>query len=112
RSSDLGWLDIDAMREGTKRLVGVHDFRNFCKVDTSKQMTNFVRNIFHADIELVNTKNCLPAYLGPSGFQSLETNGIEQISELPGNHSPFAPQIYTFTVHGNAFLWHQVRHMA
>jgi tRNA pseudouridine38/39 synthase len=107
-----GWLDIDAMREGAKRFVGVHDFRNFCKVDTSKQMTNFVRNIFHADIELVNTKTCLPAYLGTSDFRPLETNGIEQISESPRNYSPFAPQIYTFTVHGNAFLWHQVRHMA
>lgn len=43
-------LDIERMREGAKLYLGVHDFRNFCKVDGLKQITNFTREIHHADI--------------------------------------------------------------
>ncbi|KAI9810805.1 MAG: hypothetical protein M1832_001107 [Thelocarpon impressellum] len=82
---EVGLLDIDAMREAARHFVGVHDFRNFCKVDASKQITNFQRRIFHADIE-----------------------------EMHGHvaASASSPKLYAFSVHGSAFLWHQVRHMA
>ncbi|KII84083.1 hypothetical protein PLICRDRAFT_368528 [Plicaturopsis crispa FD-325 SS-3] len=46
-------LDLDRMRDGAARLVGDHDFRNVCKVDPSKQITNFTRTIKRADISAV-----------------------------------------------------------
>lgn len=96
-----GWLDIDAMREAAKYFEGVHDFRNFCKVDTSKQIENFERIIYHADVELVDSKVNMPSYVRKPGFQ---TFGNCDDAETPA-------QVYSFTLHGSAFLWHQVRHM-
>lgn len=93
-----GWLDIDAMRKAAKLYEGVHDFRNFCKVDASKQITNFERRIFHADIEEVQDSTAALGFL----------NAPELIPQSAGQG---APKIYTFTLHGSAFLWHQVRHM-
>ena len=90
-----GWLDIDAMKQGCKELVGLHDFRNFCKIDASKQLTNFKRRIFHADIEEVSPLS-IPNFLSHSALSS------------PNSASP-QPKMYAFTLHGSAFLWHQVR---
>lgn len=47
RGSDL---DITAMRDGAARFMGENDFRNFCKIDASKQITNFKRTILISDI--------------------------------------------------------------
>ncbi|KAF2817302.1 pseudouridylate synthase-like protein 3 [Mytilinidion resinicola] len=97
-ASREGWLDIDAMREACKRLVGLHDFRNFCKQDPSKQLTDFRRRIFHADIEEV-------AKVDQPGF-------LAHPALLPPSSSSGAgpePKLYAFVVHGSAFLWHQVR---
>ncbi|KAF8863983.1 pseudouridine synthase [Acephala macrosclerotiorum] len=94
-----GWLDIDAMREAAKLFEGLHDFRNFCKVDGSKQISNFERRIFFADIEEVeDTTNGLSFVNGSDFLPAGSTAG--------GN-----PKVYTFTLHGSAFLWHQVRCM-
>jgi len=107
-----GWLDIDAMRKAAKYFEGVHDFRNFCRVDTSKQIDNFERIIYHADIELVDPKSHPLGYVGKPGFQPLETDSHAASSERSEEgHPPSTPQVYAFTVHGSAFLWHQVRHM-
>ncbi|KAF3032934.1 hypothetical protein E8E12_004690 [Didymella heteroderae] len=89
-----GWLDIDAMRDGCARLVGLHDFRNFCKIDASKQLTNFQRRIFHASIDEVSPLS-VPSFL--------------RHDALASPASPDAPTMYCFTLHGSAFLWHQVR---
>lgn len=43
-------LDLDAMRTAAKKYEGEHDFRNFCKIDGSKQITNYRRTIMSADI--------------------------------------------------------------
>ncbi|KAI0060150.1 tRNA pseudouridine synthase [Artomyces pyxidatus] len=43
-------LDIAAMRSGAARLVGEHDFRNLCKLDPTKQITNFNRRVLRAEI--------------------------------------------------------------
>jgi tRNA pseudouridine38/39 synthase len=89
-----GWLDIAAMRDGCARLVGLHDFRNYCKIDASKQLTNFTRRIFHASIDEVSPLS-VPGFLHHAALAS------------PAN--PEAPKMYCFTLHGSAFLWHQVR---
>lgn len=96
-----GWLDIEAMREAAKLYEGLHDFRNFCKVDPGKQITNFERRIFHADIEEVDDSTSSLAYLNSPDFLPASSTG-----QTPDN-----PKVYTFTLHGSAFLWHQVRHM-
>lgn len=43
-------LDIELMRETAKKYEGVHDFRNFCKLDGSKQITNHAREVYSAQI--------------------------------------------------------------
>ncbi|KAF9507994.1 hypothetical protein BS47DRAFT_1488554 [Hydnum rufescens UP504] len=43
--------DIAAMRDAAARLVGEHDFRNMCKLDATKQITNYRRTILNATIE-------------------------------------------------------------
>jgi tRNA pseudouridine38/39 synthase len=94
-----GWLNIDAMREAAKLFEGRHDFRNFCKVDPGKQISNFERKIFYADIEEVDDSTGALAFINGQDFLSSGVTG-------GGN-----PKIYTFTLHGSAFLWHQVRCM-
>jgi tRNA pseudouridine38/39 synthase len=95
-----GWLDIDAMRDAAKRYEGDHDFRNFCKIDPAKQITNFHRRIFESDIvEVKDAASVLP-YLQQPGFSSPDLQGS-------GPH----PKVYYFHVRGSAFLWHQIRHM-
>ena len=46
-------LDLSLMRNGAQRLLGEHDFRNFCRLDPSKQITNYNRTILKADISPV-----------------------------------------------------------
>lgn len=75
-------LDIDAMRKAAGYFLHENDFRNFCKLDVDKQVTNFKRTMYRADI--------------------VPYEGVP-----PNNNS----QIYTFELQGSAFLWHQVRCM-
>ncbi|KAF3042783.1 hypothetical protein E8E11_003621 [Didymella keratinophila] len=89
-----GWLDIAAMRDGCARLLGLHDFRNYCKIDASKQLTNFQRRIFHASIDEVSPLS-VPGFLNHAALAS------------PASQDQ--PKMYAFTLHGSAFLWHQVR---
>ncbi|KAJ4306939.1 pseudouridine synthase deg1 [Collariella sp. IMI 366227] len=95
-----GWLDIGAMREAAKLFEGVHDFRNFCRVDGGKQISNFKRRVFEADVvEVEDVGSALP-YLDQADFRP---DGVEQGSKHP--------KVYYFHVRGSAFLWHQIRHM-
>ena len=106
-----GWLDIDAMREAAKYFEGVHDFRNFCKLDTSKQIENFERIIYHSDIELLDPRSSPLGYVSQPGFQALEDPAAQQNPASPGAPSLTPSQVYVFNLRGSAFLWHQVRHM-
>lgn len=45
-----GNLDIKKMEDAASLFLGEHDFRNFCKLDGSKQITNFKRTIMRAKI--------------------------------------------------------------
>lgn len=103
-----GYLDIEAMREAAKHLEGSHDFRNMSKLDTSKQLTSFTRVIYHADIEEVDPSKFPLGFLNNTDFTPTQSS---EISSQPQNTLSVPPKIYTFTVHGSAFLWHQVRHM-
>ncbi|EED19475.1 pseudouridylate synthase 3 [Talaromyces stipitatus ATCC 10500] len=106
-----GWLDIEAMREACKQYIGRHDFRNFCRVDTSKQIENFERIIYHASIDLVDPNQHPLGFVGSKEFQPTR-NLVDLDNEGNVNEErPSTPLVYTFTLHGSAFLWHQVRHM-
>ncbi len=93
-----GWLNIEAMREAAKLFEGEHDFRNFCKVDGGKQISNFSRRIFKADIDEVPDQTTSLGFVNGEDF-------------LPNGIGSGNPKLYTFTLHGSAFLWHQVRCM-
>ena len=93
-----GWLDIDAMAVAAKKFEGLHDFRNFCKQDPARQISNFERRIHHAEIVRLPRK---PLGLSLPGADSLSQ------SRRPDNE----PSMYSFDVSGSAFLWHQVRHL-
>lgn len=75
-------LDIPKMRDAASRLLGLHDFRNLCKLDTAKQITVFDRKILRADIDPVDP--------------STSTN---------------SSSMYVLNLVGTAFLYHQVRHI-
>ncbi|KAI9472052.1 MAG: pseudouridine synthase [Benjaminiella poitrasii] len=44
-------LDIGRMQQAARYLVGTHDFRNFCKLDPTKAITNYERTILAFDID-------------------------------------------------------------
>ncbi|WFD25654.1 tRNA pseudouridine(38/39) synthase [Malassezia nana] len=87
-----GRLDVDAMREAASRLVGEHDFRNLCKVDASKQITNFVRRIDGATIDPVS-----------AGWHTHVVNE----TKTTDTDEP----MYVLNLRGSAFLYHQVRNI-
>jgi len=91
-----GYLDIDAMRQAASYLVGTHDFRNFCKVDPTKQTTTFTRRITIASVDAVSSADS-PRFVVHPAFRRCSQ---EPVTEL-----------FAFKVQGSAFLWHQVRCM-
>jgi tRNA pseudouridine38/39 synthase len=101
-----GWLDIQRMQDAAKRFEGLHDFRNFCKVDGSKQISDYRRRIFRSEIRALTSEEMPAAYVSGSLFR--ETNGA---SESSTHLASLQPDIYIFDLQGSAFLWHQVRHM-
>ncbi|ETS79120.1 hypothetical protein PFICI_08973 [Pestalotiopsis fici W106-1] len=101
-----GWLDIEAMRKAAKKFEGAHDFRNFCKIDPSKLITNFERRIFECDIvEVEHVETALPYLSQPEFRPALDNTGTE-VAE-----GTRCPKVYYFHVRGSAFLWHQIRCM-
>lgn len=102
-----GWLDIEAMRTAARRFEGLHDFRNFCKIDPSKQIENFQRRIFRSSIEELEPHQGPMSYLRKPHF----TEYSGQFTKLDTGILAPGYKVYTFTLFGSAFLWHQVRHM-
>ena len=107
-----GWLDIEKMREAAKKLEGLHDFRNLCKIDPTKQMPNCQRRVTFADVVEFDTPGN-----DFSRIPDLSQNGSEGVVQSILGHTTgdfvpeCGPKVYTFCVHGSAFLWHQVRCM-
>jgi len=78
-------MSIAAMDEAAKLLCGSNDFRNFCKMDVVN-VDNFVRRISEIRIEPLT-----------------ESESEKDEDDLD--------QVWTVTVRGSAFLWHQIRFM-
>ncbi|CRJ95793.1 hypothetical protein BN1708_002062 [Verticillium longisporum] len=109
----VGYLDIDAMRAAAKKFEGLHDFRNFCKVDGGKQLTNFMRRMFEADIVEVDDVASAVPYLSGAAFAQPETAAAAAAhgGGRGGSGGGVTPKVYYLHVRGSAFLWHQIRHM-
>jgi tRNA pseudouridine38/39 synthase len=89
-----GNMDIEKMQIACKKLEGVHNFKNFCKIDKSDknwEVKNYERRIYEFKIEkyekLFFPSNC-PVNIDNNFFE-----------------------MYYVTIKGSAFLWHQVRCM-
>ena len=95
-----GWLDIDAMREAARLFEGEHDWRNFCKLDTSNLTTDYTRRVYEADIREVAESHAALPFLSDAQFRDESTPASET-----------SPKVYSFNVRGAGFLWHQIRHM-
>ena len=107
-----GWLDVEAMNKAAKLYEGLHDFRNLCKLDPSKQIQNFVRRIYRSEIVEVDAASEPAAYVTGSSFaEGGRTSGTVPNGVSPENGAFQNPKLYQFILHGTAFLWHQVRHM-
>lgn len=72
-------LNIAAMERGAQHLLGVHDFRNFCKMDVANGVVTFMRSI-----------------------DSVKIVGQEKKSKADTD-------ILFLEIRGKAFLWHQIR---
>ena len=80
-------LDLDRLQDAASRLVGEHDFRNFCKLDGSKQIERYGRRIDRAEVSVLRKGDKI-------------RDGTVDLGDL-----------YVLDLAGSAFLWHQVRHI-
>lgn len=87
-------LDIENMQKAANYLVGEHDFKSFCSVNTQALTT--VRTIFNIDVEEKNLT------LSQNGTYSLDA---EEFSLEEG-------RIVTIRISGNGFLYNMVRIIA
>lgn len=105
KSRREGWLDIEAMQAAARSFEGLHDFRNFCKIDPSKQIENYERRIYRSSIDELEPHHGPMNYLREAQFSEYKGQFRDIGAPAPGY------KVYMFTLFGSAFLWHQVRHM-
>jgi hypothetical protein len=89
-------LDISAMRKAGEKLLGLHDFRNFCKMDVVN-VRNFERTLLSFAIRPVDADASSAADAPASSDDVDDDRGPDTM--------------YYFEFKGTAFLWHQVRMM-
>ncbi|KAL0221856.1 hypothetical protein RCL1_001710 [Eukaryota sp. TZLM3-RCL] len=75
-------MDIGKMKSTGKKLIGLHDFRNFCKRDAD--VSSFVREIKQVSIDPLD------------------------LSDLT---CPLVSSFHTVTITANSFLWNQIRYI-
>jgi tRNA U38,U39,U40 pseudouridine synthase TruA len=123
-------MDLERLRDAARRLQGVHDFRNFAKIDIANTQ-NFVREVVSvrvlpaASAEAVRTafpalgarggdavKLHTPQAPAPAAAEAAAKTATEANAAAGlGGGVDDAP-VYYLEVRGRAFLWHQVRCMA
>uniref|UniRef100_A0A8R1HL24 tRNA pseudouridine synthase n=1 Tax=Caenorhabditis japonica TaxID=281687 RepID=A0A8R1HL24_CAEJA len=77
-------LDLEKMRDAASRLVGEHDYSNFCQIDMNEKRLeqSYTRKIYSVTVEEIATSS---------------RDDIYQMVEL--------------TVSGSGFLWHMIRYI-
>lgn len=73
-------LNLPAMLEACRHMIGSHDFRHLCKMDVGNGVLEFIRRIMNVDIVPV------------------DVNDVDKPTSM-----------YYLLIEGNAFLWHQIR---
>jgi len=96
-----------AMRQAAQRLVGSHDFRNFCKID-AVNVLQFVRVILAFDMAPVTQAELGVTQHADATATTSRTNDEGDTDGVPAEPDD---QVWAFTITGTAFLWHQVRCM-
>lgn len=91
-------LDISLMRQAAQKFLGDHDFRNFCKVDPSKQIDNYRRRVDGISIDEVSQPWPVAA-----AVRQTVNEGVSYNRDLE--------TMFVLNLRGTAFLYHQVRHM-
>jgi tRNA pseudouridine38/39 synthase len=89
-----GNMNMEKVKEGCNKLMGSHNFQNFCKVDRSQPdylNKNYERRIFEFRVERYN-KLLYPC----DGDLAFQNDYFD---------------VYYVVIKGSAFLWHQVRCM-
>ncbi|KAJ3182347.1 tRNA pseudouridine synthase 3 [Geranomyces variabilis] len=100
-----GALNIRAMREAAATYLGTtNDFRNFCKVDPTKNVQSYVRVVTEADVRPLGRED------DNGGEWAEEGEGRAYIDPVTGRARQ-ETDFFVFVVTGSAFLWHQVRCM-
>lgn len=108
-------LDVSAMRDAARRLVGMHDFRNMCKIDVDK-MHNLTRVVWHASITPLGAEApikqppdaCFHARDLPAVWQNHADAYLEHAATCCAAGDVGEHSVYVFDIVGSAFLWHQV----
>lgn len=59
------------MKASAKFLIGVHDFRNFCKMDVGNGVVKFEREIKFVDINVCNSSKELSDSGNPASRQAV-----------------------------------------
>lgn len=77
-------LNRDAMQEACGYLVGSHDYRNFCKLDAAKQISNFTRTILRCEVNDVEGRDLYVLDLEGSAFLWHQVRCITAILLLVG----------------------------
>ena len=101
-----GGLDFKAMDDAAGRLVGEHDYRNFCKMD-AKNVHNYRRRINSCRVVTADADTDRGGAMGLGGHATAGNgngNGNGNNINTPG--------VAHIEVIGTAFLWHQVRCIA
>jgi hypothetical protein len=63
-----GNLSLARMAEAGERLCGVHDFRNFCKMDVNNGVVNYQRRIFRLGVSVISKENAPSSLPGKQSF--------------------------------------------
>ncbi len=93
-------LNIEAMREGDRRLVGEHDWRNLCKVDPAKFRLDAEGEDRWSFRRIVRSAEIHPVH--PT------THDVQPAGERRDYDQG---ELYVFDLVGTAFLYNQVRHI-
>ncbi|VDN07747.1 unnamed protein product [Thelazia callipaeda] len=83
-------FDYESMQKACTFLIGEHDFRNFCRIDMSKERIrmSYVRTIDYANVSVIS-------------------NGL--LSTSKQNIDPIDGELLQLTIKASGFLWHQIR---
>ena len=97
-------LDLEAMNEAAQYLVGEHDFKSFCSVNTQAETT--VRTIYSLEVIAKPVGGFCEAEAGSNGGSCEEMHGADSVENMKRGRE------IIIRVRGNGFLYNMVRIIA